>query len=105
MGQFFAVFATDHPDSLALRQRLRPSHQAHLRATGDHRVVVRLGGPILDDGGTAMNGTLLVIEAGSLPEVEAFMQDDPYVQAGLFASIQIRPWHWSLGNPELRGFP
>jgi uncharacterized protein YciI len=50
-----------------------------------------------------MNGTLLVIEAGSLPEVEAFIQDDPYVQAGLFASIQIRPWHWSLGNPELRG--
>jgi uncharacterized protein YciI len=103
MGQFFAVFATDHPDSLALRQRLRPSHQAHLRATERHRVIVRLGGPTLDDAGAIMNGTLLVIEAGSLPEVEAFIQDDPYVQAGLFASIQIRPWHWSLGNPELRG--
>ncbi|MHC8354286.1 YciI family protein [Pseudomonas sp. LB3P81] len=103
MGQFFAVFATDHPNSLALRQRLRPSHQAHLRATEMHRVIVRLGGPTLDDASAAMNGTLLVIEAGSLPEVEAFIQDDPYVQAGLFASIQIRPWHWSLGNPELRG--
>ena len=103
MGQFFAVFATDHPDSLALRQRLRPSHQAHLRTTDTHRVVVRLGGPTLDDSGLAMNGTLLVIEAGSLGEVEAFVQDDPYVRAGLFASIQIRPWHWSLGNPELRG--
>jgi uncharacterized protein YciI len=103
MGQFFAVFATDQPDSLALRQRLRPSHQAHLRATDTHRVVVRLGGPTLDEAGLAMNGTLLVIEAGSLGEVEAFIQDDPYVQAGLFASIQIRPWHWSLGNPELRG--
>lgn len=103
MGQFFAVFATDHPGSLALRQRLRPSHQAHLRATEMHRVIVRLGGPTLDDTGAAMNGTLLVIEAGSLPEVEAFIQDDPYVQAGLFACIEIRPWHWSLGNPELRG--
>ena len=103
MGQFFAVFATDHPDCLALRQRLRPSHQAHLRATDAHRVVVRLGGPTLDDAGLAMNGTLLVIEAGSLSEVESFIQDDPYVQAGLFSSIQIRPWHWSLGNPERRG--
>jgi hypothetical protein len=103
MGDFFAVLATDHPDSLALRQRLRPSHQAHLRATGMHRVIVRLGGPTLNDAGEAMNGTLLVIEAGSLPEVEAFVQEDPYVQAGLFASIQIRPWHWSLGNPQLRG--
>ena len=103
MGQFFAVFATDHPQSQALRQRLRPSHQAHLRATDTHRVVVRLGGPTLDDVGAAMNGTLLVIEAGSLAEVVAFIEDDPYVQAGLFASIQRRPWHWSLGNPELRG--
>ncbi|MGJ7515339.1 YciI family protein [Pseudomonas baetica] len=102
MGQFFAVFATDHPDSLALRQRLRPSHQAHLRAD-THRVVVRFGGPTLEETGVGMNGTLLVIEAGSLPEVEAFMQDDPYVRAGLFANIQIRPWHWSLGNPEMRG--
>jgi uncharacterized protein YciI len=74
-----------------------------LRATDTHRVVVRLGGPTLDDAGAAMNGTLLVVEAASLAEVEAFIEDDPYVQAGLFASIQIRPWHWSLGNPELRG--
>lgn len=103
MGLFFAVFATDHPNSLALRQHLRPRHQDHLRATDTHRVIVRFGGPTLDETGSVMNGTLLVIEAGSLPEVEAFIQDDPYVQAGLFASIQIRPWRWSLGNPELRG--
>jgi uncharacterized protein len=102
MGQFFAVFATDNPDTEALRQRLRPTHQAHLRAPESHHVVVRLGGPTLNDSGAAMNGTLLVIEAASLPEVEAFMQDDPYVRAGLFASIEIRPWNWSLGNPELR---
>src|SRR5438128_11897037 len=105
MGQFFAVFATDHPDSLALRQRLRPSHQAHLRSPDAHHVVVRLGGATLDEEGAAMNGTLLVIEAQSMSEVEAFMQDDPYVQADLFASIEIRPWNWSLGNPELRGLP
>lgn len=103
MGQFFAVFATDHPDSLALRQRLRPDHRAYLRAADIHRVVVRLGGPTLDETGVSMNGTLLVIEAGSLPEVEAFLQNDPYVRAGLFANIEIRPWNWSLGNPELRG--
>ncbi|WP_397448916.1 YciI family protein [Pseudomonas sp. NA-150] len=103
MGQFFAVFATDNPGTQALRQRLRPLHRAHLRAPDAHHVVVRLGGPTLDEEGSAMNGTLLVIEAASLPEVEAFMQDDPYVQAGLFSHIEIRPWNWSLGNPALRG--
>lgn len=102
MVQLFAIFASDHPDSLALRQRLRPSHQAHLRATQAHRVVVRFGGPTLDDGGVNMNGTLLIIEAGSLADVKAFVQDDPYVQGGLFASLHIRPWHCSLGNPHLQ---
>ncbi|AIG01942.1 YCII-related domain-containing protein [Pseudomonas fluorescens] len=100
MGQFFAIFASDHPDSLALRQRLRPSHQAHLRASQGHRVVVRFGGPTLDEGGANMNGTLLIIEAGSLADVKAFIQDDPYVRSGLFASVHIRPWRWSLGNPQ-----
>ncbi|BFT64316.1 YciI family protein [Pseudomonas moorei] len=102
MGQFFAVFATDNPDVQSLRQHLRPTHQAHLRSPDAHHVVVRLGGPTLDEESTAMNGTLLVIEAQCLSDVEAFMQDDPYVRAGLFASMEIRPWNWSLGNPELR---
>nr|ACZ51381.1 hypothetical protein [Pseudomonas sp. NyZ402] len=102
MGQFFAVFATDHEGTQALREKLRPTHRAHLRAPGIHHVVVRLGGPTLNDASAAMNGTLLVVEAASLPEVEAFLQDDPYVQAGLFSRIEIRPWSWSLGNPALR---
>ncbi|MNW21367.1 YciI-like protein [compost metagenome] len=50
-----------------------------------------------------MNGTLLVVEAMSLSEVQAFLGDDPYVRAGLFEHIEIRPWNWGLGNPELRG--
>ncbi|ABR82085.1 MULTISPECIES: YciI family protein [Pseudomonas aeruginosa group] len=100
MNRYFAVFATDHPRLDALRRRVRPAHRAHLRNPSPHRVVVRLGGPTLDDCDGRMNGTLLVIEAASLDEVEAFLADDPYVRAGLFERVEIRPWSWSLGAPE-----
>lgn len=102
MHQYFAVFATDKPEQQTVRQRMRPAHRAHLRDPSPHRVIVRLGGPTLDAAGGCMNGTLLVVQADSLDEVRAFLDDDPYVRAGLFEHIEIRPWSWGLGNPELR---
>ncbi|MBD2840026.1 YciI family protein [Pseudomonas sp. JM0905a] len=103
MSQYFAVFATDKPDQISLRSQVRPAHREHLRNPYPHRVVVRLGGPTLDHSNGRMNGTLLVVEAMSLADVQAFLGDDPYVRAGLFEHIEIRPWNWGLGNPELRG--
>ncbi|MFK3973304.1 YciI family protein [Pseudomonas sp. NPDC087358] len=103
MNQFFVVFGTDKPGTQATRLRLRPWHRAHLRAPGRHEVIVRLGGPTLEESGQAMNGTLLVIEAAEQGDVEAFMRDDPYVQAEMFSRLEIRLWNWSLGNPEVRG--
>jgi uncharacterized protein YciI len=46
-----------------------------------------------------MNGTLLVVEAGSIEEVCAFLADDPYVQAGLFEALEVRPWRCGIGDP------
>ncbi|PXB68003.1 hypothetical protein C0046_41155, partial [Pseudomonas aeruginosa] len=42
------------------------------------------------------------VEAASLDEVQAFLADDPYVRAGLFQRVEIRPWNWSLGAPDAR---
>lgn len=102
MTQFFAVFATDKPGLQALRQQIRPAHRDHLRNPHPHRIVVRLGGPTLDHRSGRMNGTLLVVEASSLSDVQGFIADDPYMQAGLFEHVEIRLWNWGLGNPELR---
>jgi len=102
MTRFYAVFATDKPGMRAVRERVRPAHRAYLRAASGHRVFVRLGGPMLDGQGEAMNGTLLVIEAEHIEDVEHFLRNDPYTHAGLFERVEIRPWDWSLGNPEGR---
>lgn len=102
MARYFAVFATDKPDMHEVRERVRPVHRSYLRAATQHGVFVRLGGPTLEPQCDAMNGTLLVIEAEGIDDVMAFVNSDPYMQAGLFDRVEIRPWDWSLGNPERR---
>ncbi|WP_114968282.1 YciI family protein [Rhodoferax ferrireducens] len=97
--QYFAVFAQDRIGMKEVRARLRPEHRAWLRNPGTHKVVVRLGGPLLDAAG-AMAGTLLVVEAQSMQAVQEFMNDDPYCQSEMFEQIEIKRWQWSLGQPQ-----
>ena len=102
MGRYFAVFATDKPGMRDVRERVRSVHRTYLRSALKHGVFVRLGGPTLGPQCDAMNGTLLVIEAEAIDDVMAFVSNDPYMQAGLFERVEVRPWDWSLGNPEGR---
>ncbi len=94
---YFVVFTTDKVKQLELREKLRSEHRIHLREH-QHPVKVVIGGPTLDDQGVNMNGTLLVIEAKSLEDVNSYLQDDPYIKNNLFDSIVIRPWHWGLNE-------
>lgn len=96
---YFVVFGTDRPGTEQIRADTRPSHQAHLR---DHPDPVKVlhGGPTLTADGGRMNGSMLVVEAASLADVQAFMAADPYSKAGLFETVEIRPWKWGMGAPE-----
>src|SRR5262245_47075484 len=59
----YAVICTDKPGSLAIRKANRPEHLQYLKSLGDRLV---LAGPFTEPDGEAMNGSLIVIEAGSL---------------------------------------
>ena len=100
MKQFFVVIGTDRPGMREVREQIRPTHRAYLRAPEPHPVSVRLGGPLLEPEGGRMNGTLLVVAAESIEDVEKFVRGDPYSQANLFEHVAILPWSWTLGNPE-----
>ena len=94
----FAIFCTDRPGTADLRRRIRPIHRDYLHAAkGPVRLM--LSGATLEADGQTMNGSLVVVEAPSLADVEAFAENDPYRQAGLFADWSIRPWDWTFGNP------
>ncbi len=94
---FFAVIAKDRAGSTALRAQTKLRHSAHLDAAADGLRVLQTG-PLLDESGAEV-GSLLILEADAKKTVEAFMNDDPYAKAGLFAHVDIHPWLWRRGNP------
>ncbi|MDA0229503.1 MAG: YciI family protein [Proteobacteria bacterium] len=100
---YFAIFATDRPDSTDLRLQTRPAHREYLRDIAAHpEVTVIHGGPTLAEDEETMNGSMMIVEAPSLAVAQAFSAGDPYRQAGLFAVCEVRPWAWVLGRPDER---
>jgi len=85
----FILECRDKPDSLDIRKATRPAHLAHVDAVADR--VIAAGAILADDGETPV-GSLLLLDFATRQEVEAFAAADPYSQAGLFASVTIRPW-------------
>jgi uncharacterized protein YciI len=92
----FALICTDKPDSLELRQRLRPEHLKFLDGLGN---ALKAAGPFTDDEGKP-TGSLVVIEAANRAAITEIAARDPYAVAGLFASVEIKPWKWLIKNPE-----
>ena len=89
----FVLTCIDKPGALEIRMGAREAHLDYVRRTD----VTRLGGPFLDAGG-AMAGSLLIVEAEDLAAAKAFSAADPYVAAGLFESVDIRPFRVTIGE-------
>ena len=96
----FALHLLDKPDAAELRQRLRPEHKAYLALVADR---IAFAGPLLHDGGETMLGSLLVIDFASRDAVMAWLADEPFTRAGLYADVRIHAFAnlW----PQRTGFP
>lgn len=90
----FALFCVDKPDSLDLRLATRPAHLAY---AGGFSGQMKLGGPLLDAKGD-MAGSLMILEADDLDAAKAFSANDPYTQAGLWQSVDIKPFRATIGS-------
>ncbi|MGA0603478.1 YciI family protein [Caulobacter sp. KR2-114] len=89
----FLLMNVDKPDSLALRMANREAHLDYCRANAG---IIRLGGPLLSDGGD-MAGSMLVLETADAAQAQAFSDNDPYTLAGLFERREVRPFKVTLG--------
>jgi uncharacterized protein len=90
----------DKPQAAELRQRVRPEHKAYLGAVGDR---IAFAGPLTTDDGQAMIGSLLVIEFASREAAQAWLANEPFTRAGLYASAAVHAFVnlW----PQRAGFP
>lgn len=94
----FALICTDKPDSVDLRMSVRPDHLKYLESLGS---ALKAAGPFTTDEGQP-TGSLVIIEAHDRAAAQAMAENDPYARAGLFASVEIRPWKWLIRNPEAK---
>ncbi len=55
-----------------------------------------------DDTGASQCGSLIVYQADTIDAARAFIDADPYAQAGLFEQVTVRQWQWMSGadKPE-----
>jgi uncharacterized protein YciI len=92
----FVISYIDKPNSLTLRMATREAHLAYGHAD-DKPAKLKLGGPYLDEKGD-MAGSLIIVEAPTLSDARAFTESDPYVKAGLFSSIEVRPFRITMNR-------
>lgn len=96
----YAIILIDQPGSAEVRHRERPAHKAYLQAVADH---IAFAGTFTTDDGRLMTGSLLVIDFVSREAVQAWLADEPFTLAGLYASTDVRAFTnlW----PQRAGFP
>ena len=92
----YMICAEDVPGSLEKRLAARPAHLARLHALHqDGRLV--LAGPLpaidsLDPGPAGFSGSLVVAEFPSLLDAQTWADADPYLAAGVYAKIVVKPF-------------
>ncbi len=94
----FALWCTDKKDHLQVRMDTRPAHLEWLNGlNADGKL--KLAGPSLDADGKPM-GSLVVVVAENAEGARTLADADPYAKAGLFESVDIRPFNWVINNPD-----
>ncbi len=96
----FAFHLLDRPDAQELRLSTRPAHKAYLAAAADR---IAFAGPLLAEDGQRMVGSLLVLEFPDLAAAHAWLEHEPFTQAGVYGRTDIHAFSnlW----PQRAGFP
>lgn len=93
---WYAVISEDVQDSRAGRAKARPAHVARLKALADEgRLLVAGPHPAIDaadPGDAGFTGSLLIVDFPSLEEAEAWAGEDPYIEAGVYARVTVKPF-------------
>ena len=90
----FVMIAKDKPGTGERRTATRPVHLEHLKAMGDKLV---LAGALMGEDGNP-EGSLLVLEAENIDAAKATLLADPFIAAGIFGSVEVKPWRVAFNH-------
>ena len=96
----YAIIAEDVPGSLDKRLAARPAHVERLKALlAEGRLVIAGPHPLIDSedpGPAGFSGSLIVAEFASRELALAWASADPYVAAGVYARVTVKPFRKAL---------
>ncbi len=92
----YAIISEDVPNSLALRMQARPAHLARLQDMhAAKRIVIAGPHPAIDSedpGEAGFIGSLIIAEFESLEAARTWADADPYVAAGVYSKVTVKPF-------------
>lgn len=96
----FVFHLLDRPGATELRMKVRPEHKAYLAAVSER---IAFAGPLTDEKGQGMVGSLLAIDFDSREAASDWIRNEPYTKAGVYACSSIHAFQnlW----PQRTGFP
>ncbi|WP_415883557.1 YciI family protein [Neptuniibacter sp. SY11_33] len=93
---FYAIISEDVENSLEKRLAARPDHLARLTQLNEEgRLLIAGPHPAIDSedpGEAGFSGSLVVAEFNSLEEAQAWADKDPYIEAGVYAKVVVKPY-------------
>ncbi len=93
---WYVIIGKDIENSLQLRMETRDSHLARLNdLTEQGRILVAGPIPVIDNedpGEAGFSGSVIIAEFESLENAKDWANQDPYVKAGVFKEITVKPF-------------
>lgn len=93
---FYLIYSEDIENSLALRMSVRELHLARLRdLQSQGRLLIAGPCPAIDNenpGDAGFTGSLIVAEFNSLVDAQAWADQDPYIDAGVYKKVTVKPY-------------
>lgn len=92
----YSIVSNDVDNSLPLRKTARPAHLERLQALqAEGRLVLAGPSPAVDSddpGEAGFTGSIVIAEFANLDEARAWADADPYVAAGVYADVVVKPF-------------
>ncbi len=92
----YVIYAEDIANSLEKRLSVRPAHLARLQLLSDEGRLLTAGPmPAVDSndpGAAGFSGSTVIAEFESLDEAKAWAEADPYVAAGVYQNVSVKPF-------------
>lgn len=93
---YYSIIGEDVADSLDKRLSVRPAHLERLKQLQDQgRLLVAGPNPAIDNedpGPNGFTGSVIIAEFPSLQDAQHWADQDPYIEAGVYRNVSVKPF-------------